>query len=48
MSDEYSAIDTFTFVEEINKVSIDNDFMLSFDVTNHFTNIPLEEKKQLT
>ena len=35
--------DSFTFVEEIQKVSKTNHFMVSFDVVSLFTNIPLNE-----
>ena len=37
------AKDTFTFVKEIQKVRCENSFMVSFDVTSLFTNIPLNE-----
>ena len=40
---EYAAKDTFTFVNEMQKVSSSNSFMVSFDVCSLFTNIPLEE-----
>ena len=40
---EYCADDTFTFVQEIKQVSSNNKFMVSYDVTSLFTNIPLHE-----
>ena len=43
LPDEHSAKDTFTFIEDIKKVSLENKFLVSYDVTSLFTNIPLEE-----
>ena len=40
---EYCAEDTFTFVKDIKQVNSDNKFMVSYDVTSLFTNIPLRE-----
>ena len=40
---EYCALDTFTFVREINELPLSGKFMVSFDVESLFTNIPLEE-----
>ena len=40
---KYCAQDTFSFVRDINKVSSSNKFMVSYDVTSLFTNIPLDE-----
>ena len=40
---EYSAKDSFTFIEEIKSVSVTDKFLVSFDVTSVFTNIPLSE-----
>ena len=40
---EYVASDTFTFVCEINRLSMEGKFMVSFDVESLFTNIPLSE-----
>ncbi|XP_078364013.1 uncharacterized protein LOC144648271 [Oculina patagonica] len=40
---EYVASDTFTFVREINDLSMEGKFMVSFDVESLFTNIPLSE-----
>ena len=35
--------DSFTFIKDIQKVSMQDSFMLSYDVCNLFTNIPLSE-----
>ena len=40
---EYSTKDSFTFIEEIKSVSVTDKFLISFDVTSLFTNIPLSE-----
>ena len=40
---EHCATDTFTFVREIKELNYDEKFMVSFDVTSLFTNIPLHE-----
>ena len=40
---EYSTKDSFTFIEEIESVSVTNKFLISFDVTSLFTNILLSE-----
>ena len=40
---EFSAQDSFTFVKELNQVSLNGKFLVSFDVTSLFTNIPLNE-----
>jgi hypothetical protein len=39
----HCATDTFSFVQEIKELSYDEKFMVSFDVTSLFTNIPLHE-----
>ena len=39
--------DSFSFVQEIQKVSKSNHFMVSFDVESLFTNIPLDETIEL-
>ena len=40
----YTISDTFSFVEEIKNLVIDqNDILVSFDVTSLFTNVPLQE-----
>ena len=40
---EFSTQDSFTFVKELNQVSLNGKFLVSFDVTSLFTNIPLNE-----
>ena len=39
----YAAQDNFTFIKEIKQVNTYDKFLMSFDVTSLFTNIPLEE-----
>ena len=41
--DDHSTKDTFSFVDELKKVSVTNKYMVSYDVTSLFTTIPLEE-----
>ena len=41
------AKDTFTFTDEVRKVSAANKILISFDVTSLFTNIPLQETIKL-
>ena len=40
---EHCATDTFTFVQDIQSLSMYGKFMVSFDVESLFTNITLEE-----
>lgn len=40
---EFCVEDSFSFVNEIQKLSMQNKFMVSFDVESLFANIPLEE-----
>ena len=40
---EHCATDTFTFVQDVQSLSMFGKFMVSFDVESLFTNIPLEE-----
>ena len=40
---DYCATGTFTFVQNIQSLSVSRKFMVSFDVESLFTNIPLEE-----
>ena len=40
---DYCADDTFSFIQDIRKESSSEKFMVSYDVTSLFTNIPLEE-----
>ena len=45
---EYTISDIFQFSEEIQHLQIgDNDFLVSYDVTALFTNVPLEETIQI-
>ena len=37
------AIDTFSFVDDLKKVSSNDNFLVSFDVVSLFTSIPLNE-----
>ena len=47
-SSEHCAGDTFTFVREIQSLSMQGKYMVvSFDVESLFTNIPLEESIDL-
>ena len=40
---DYSWRDTFSFVSQIKDANISNKFLVSYDVTSIFTNIPLQE-----
>ena len=40
---DYSTNDTFSFVEELKRVSVTNKYMVSYDVTILFTTIALKE-----
>ena len=44
---EYSTKGSFTFIEEIKSVSVTDTFLISFDVTSLFTNIPLFEASDI-
>ena len=47
-SNEYTISDIFQFSEEIQHLQIgENDFLVSYDVTALFTNVPLEETIQI-
>ena len=35
--------DTFSFVSQIKNVNLSGKFLVSYNVTSHFTNIPLQE-----
>ena len=48
IQNDHSTKDTFSFVEELKTVSVTNKYMVSYDVTSLFTNIPLEETINLT
>ena len=39
----YCSIDSFNFVKELKQVSLENTFIVSYDVTSLFTNRPLNE-----
>ena len=43
----YTISDSFSFVQELNKIDASNKFMVSFDVVSLFTNIPLKERIDL-
>ena len=47
LPNEFCTTDTFTFVEELKEVSINNKFLVSYDVNSLFTNIPLKETIKL-
>ena len=38
---DYSCKDTFSFVSQIKNAYLSRKFLVSYDVTSHFTNIPL-------
>ena len=40
---DYSSKDTFSFVSQIKNVNLSKKFLVSYDVTSLFTNIPLQE-----
>ena len=45
---EYTISDIFQFSEEIQHLQIgENDFLVSYDVTALFTNVPLEKTNQI-
>ena len=39
----YSCKDTFSFISQINNVNLSKNFLVSYEVTSRFTNIPLQE-----
>ena len=39
----YSCKDTFSFISQINNVNLSKTFLVSYEVTSRFTNIPLQE-----
>ena len=41
--DDFSCNDTFSFVSQIMNANISGKFLVSYDVTSLFTNIPLQE-----
>ena len=40
---DYSGKDTFSFVFQIKNANLSKKFLVSYDVTSHFTNIPLQQ-----
>ena len=40
---DYSCKDTFSFVSQIKNANLSKTFLVSYDVTSLFTNIPLQE-----
>ena len=40
---DYSCKDTFSFVSQIKNANLSKNFLVSYDVTSLFTNIPLQE-----
>ena len=40
---DYSCKDTFSFVSQIKNANLSRKFLVSYDVTSLFTNIPLQE-----
>ena len=40
---DYSCKDTFSFVYQIKNANLSKEFVVSYDVTSLFTNIPLQE-----
>ena len=47
-TNQYMISDTFEFVNEVHELAINNgDFMVSYDVSSLFTNVPLEETMQI-
>ena len=40
---EHCATDSFTFVDEIKQIRLNQQFLVSYDVVNLFTNIPLKQ-----
>ena len=40
---DYSCKDTFSFVSQIKNVNLSKNFLVSYDVTSLFTNIPLQK-----
>ena len=40
---DYSSKDTFSFVSQIKNANLSKKFLVSYDVTSLFTNIPIQE-----
>ena len=47
-SNDYSCKDTFSFVSQIKNANLSRRFLVSYDVTSLFTNIPLQETIDIT
>ena len=47
LPNEFCTKDTFTFVEELKEVSINDKFLVSYDVNSLFKNIPFKETIKL-
>ena len=47
LPNKFCTTDTLTFVEELKEVSINNTFLVSYDVNSLFTNIPVMETIKL-
>ena len=45
---DYSCKDTFSFVSQIKNANLSKKFLVSYDVTSLFTNIPLQETIDIT
>ena len=43
VSNDYSCKDTFSFVSQIKNANISKKFLVSYDITSLFTNVPLQE-----
>ena len=43
VANDYSCKDTFSFVSQIKNANLSKKFLVSYDVTSLFTNIPLQE-----
>ena len=43
MPNDYSCKDTFSFVSQIKHANLSKKFLVSYDVTSLFTNVPLQE-----
>ena len=48
VSNDYSCQDTFSFVSQIKNANLSKKFLVSYDVTSLFTNIPLQETIDIT
>ena len=46
--DDYSCKDTFSIFSQINKANLSRKFLVSYNVTSLFTNIPFQEINSIT